>query len=425
MKKIKYNNKNLNLNYNYMKYCSPTTVFIKITSKCMLNCNFCSQGKSENCEMDIDKAKHLLKKLKKENVLRIFYTGGEPFLYSHFQELLEYGHNLGFCQLVITNGFLLTTEKINSLLKYVNGISISVHGSEETHNKIVNNKNSYKKLVEGISFLKKDYPRIALDVCYTATPQNCNIKDITSVAELCKQNDIPLNITRMYNVGKAKEINNDFAYVNQLVSIIKTLIQKKYDINIGHCLVQCNLNQRIPNSFCMAGIDFCFININGDIKICGNSLDVIGNVFCDRFHVIWNNYYKKLCKRIKKLPLYCKNCENVNVCLGGCKVEVNVKNVPLNDSLAISNMFKKWDIIKSKKFSIRIGGIKKIGFNQYLIIGKESAIVNKNVIKIIKKLNDTNTLEENMLNINDNFNDFELMNLFVLLYNNGFIMKNY
>ena len=113
----------------------------------MLNCNFCSQGIAGNCEMDINKAKYLLKKLKKENVLRIFYTGGEPFLYSHFKELLEYGHSLGLCQLVITNGFILNTNKVSSFLKYVNGISISVHGREETHNKIVNNQKSYEKRI--------------------------------------------------------------------------------------------------------------------------------------------------------------------------------------------------------------------------------------------------------------------------------------
>ena len=66
LKKIIYNNQNLCLDCNYIKYCSPTTVFLKITSKCMLNCNFCSQGIAGNCEMDINKAKNLLKKLKKK-----------------------------------------------------------------------------------------------------------------------------------------------------------------------------------------------------------------------------------------------------------------------------------------------------------------------------------------------------------------------
>ena len=86
-------------------------------------------------------------------------------------------------------------------------------------------------------------------------------------------------------------------------------------------------------------------------------------------------------------------------------------------------MLKKWNVIKNKKFDIKIGGIKKIRFNQYLIIGKESAIVNRNVINILKKLTVEKTLKENLLVINKFFNEFELKSLFVLLYNNGFIME--
>ena len=227
----------------------------------------------------------------------------------------------------------------------------------------------------------------------------------------------------MYNNRKAKEIINDFGYIDRLVLIVEKLIQKKYDINIGHCLVQCNVRQRIPNSFCMAGIDFCFIDINGDIKICGNSLEVIGNAFHDVFKKVWKNNQKKLCKRLKRLPLCCKNCENINTCLGGCKTEISIKNIPLNDSLAISIVLKKWNVIKDKKFDIKIGGIKKIRFNQYLIIGKESAIVNRNVINILTKITVEKTLKENLLVINKSFNEFELKSLFVLLYNNGFIME--
>src|SRR5699024_5289857 len=101
----------------------------------------------------------------------------------------------------------------------------------------------------------------------------------------------------------------------------------------------------------------------------------------------------------------------------------SIKNIPLNDSLAISIVLKKWNVIKDKKFDIKIGGIKKIRFNQYLIIGKESAIVNRNVINILTKITVEKTLKENLLVINKSFNEIELKSLFVLLYNNGFIME--
>lgn len=39
--------------------------------------------------------------------------------------------------------------------------------------------------------------------------------------------------------------------------------------------------------------------------------------------------------------------------------------------------------IKKRKFNTRIAGIKKVLFNQYLIVGRKSVVVNKSVINIL------------------------------------------
>lgn len=424
MKKILYNNQNINYKYNYINFNSPTTVFIKITSKCMLNCNFCSQGKSKNSEIDIVYAKKLLVMLKKHGVLRIFYTGGEPFLYSKFNELLEYGEKLGLCQLVITNGFLLIDEKYNSCLKHINGISISIHGTEKKHNIIVNNKFSHKKAVEGIKFIKQNYPKIALDICYTATPENTTYDDIYYVAKLCQKYEMSLNITRMYNIGKAIDLINDFSYINDLTKILKKIKDDGYSFNIGHCLAQCNQKTNIKSTFCMAGIDFCFIDINGNVKICGNSIDSIGNIHKTRFKKIWNRNQRKLNKRIKNLPLLCKNCENMNTCFGGCKTENNNKKIGLNDLLAISKINSLWEIIKYKKTHLEIATIKRIGLNRYLIIGRNSSVVNSNAIRLLNKFVSELTLEENLRMLKKIYDKNQIINLFILLWKDKFLVEN-
>ena len=195
MKKLKYNSSDVFNYFKYIKYNTPTTVFLKLTSKCMLKCNFCSQGEAQKNEINIYKAKKILKLLKKKGVLRIFYTGGEPFLYSELQELLEYGNKIGLCQLIITNGYLLSNNGIYPCLKYLNGISISIHGDERTHNSIVNNKFSYQMIIKGIELIKKDFPKIVIDFCLTATPQNTNKTNFTAITTISKKYSIPINVT--------------------------------------------------------------------------------------------------------------------------------------------------------------------------------------------------------------------------------------
>ena len=60
-----------------------------------------------------------LKELKLIGVCNIYYTGGEPLLYKYLEELLEYGYELGFNQILITNGVLLEQKNIRKKLKMI------------------------------------------------------------------------------------------------------------------------------------------------------------------------------------------------------------------------------------------------------------------------------------------------------------------
>lgn len=100
---------------------NPISVYMKITSKCMLSCKFCSQSENNShVDMDFELAKKILKELKLIGVCNIYYTGGEPLLYKYLEELLEYGYELGFNQILITNGVLLEQKNIRKVLKYIN-----------------------------------------------------------------------------------------------------------------------------------------------------------------------------------------------------------------------------------------------------------------------------------------------------------------
>ena len=385
----------------------------------MLKCSFCSQGESTNKELDFNSAIKILKKLKKAGVLRIFYTGGEPFVYKRFGELLEYGKKLGFCQLVISNGYALDLPNNKKILTYIDGISISVHGSLEKHNEITGNKKSYQKVVENLNMLKKDYPNILVDVCYTASEYNCNIEDITDIAKLCKKLNVTLNITRVYKIGKALD-NDNFNYINELTNNITTLKKKGYDINIGHSLVACALsenNQKLCSE-CMAGINFCAIDVNGDVKICGNATQVIGNILKENFKKIIKRMFKIQNKHIDNLPLVCKNCTHLNKCIGGCKSEIGKIQDGLNDKLAKTIISSEWDEIKNKKFKPQIAAIRKINYNKYLLIGKKNVFISKYLYNLLNNIDFDTTIKENYEKSN---NKEIFIELILLLYKDELI----
>lgn len=414
---MRYNKSIVYTKYNYLDYKFPITVFIKITSKCMFKCVFCSQGDACSEEMKLNDVKQLLRKLKKFGVLRIFYTGGEPFLHNEFLDIVKYANKLGFCQLVITNGFLLETSVAREVLDYIDCVSISVHGSENYHNRIVGNSHSYEKVISGIEMIKKNYQKILLDVCFTATSANTNEYNIKSVANLCKKNKIPLTITRTYMIGREKNKPINFAYIKELFKIVDKLINDGYEIEVGHCLVPCAAEHKYNYlaSRCTAGIDFCAIDINGDVKICANSSQIIGNIKHTSLKKIWKRNNKILNKHINNLSIYCKNCSLFMVCLGGCKCEYGKIVDGSADLLYEKKIEEKWKKIKDKYVVPYIAMIKKINYNSYLLISKNNCIVDKKTYIVIKNIDFSKTLLENqkMLNVKKE--------LFVCLYDDEFI----
>lgn len=392
---MNYNLSIINKKYKYVNNKFPVTVFIKITSKCLFKCHFCSQGDSCNEEISIEDMKIILNKLKRNGVLRIFYTGGEPFLHTKFLEIVKYGKELGFCQLVITNGYLLEKKSAKQILKYIDCLSISIHGTESFHNIIVENKHSYEKIISGIEMLKKEFPEIILDMCFTASKENATKENIESVAKLCKKYNLLLTITRAYIIGKEK--NHDFSYIKPMIQTIDKLINKGYKIEIGHCLVPCALNDNATylTSCCTAGINFCAIDINGDVKICANSNQVIGNVLNTRFKKIWRKNNNILNKHINNLSIKCKNCSYFVQCAGGCKCEDGTMENGNADLLYFYILEKEWQKIYNFYIKTQIAEIKKVATNKYLLIGKNNCIINNKTYKMIKKIDFSKTFIEN------------------------------
>ena len=106
-----YESINISSNYSLNTITTPISVYMKITSKCMLKCIFCSQSDNIIQEMDFGFAKEMLRKFKSLGIQYVYYTGGEPLLFPHICELIEYGNSLGMKQVLVTNGLLFTQKK--------------------------------------------------------------------------------------------------------------------------------------------------------------------------------------------------------------------------------------------------------------------------------------------------------------------------
>ena len=112
----------------------PRQLQVLLTTKCNLRCVMCSV-----CKANYTISEEYLKFVK-DNIPyleRILWQGGEVFLYENFNELMELAAKNNVCQGFITNGLLLTKERIDLIYKYNVNLSISVDAvTKELYEKI-------------------------------------------------------------------------------------------------------------------------------------------------------------------------------------------------------------------------------------------------------------------------------------------------
>lgn len=98
---------------------TPVHIQFLPTNRCNLNCNFCScSERNKNLEINFEHAKRIIDKCKHLGTKSVTITGGgEPLLYSKFDELVDYFWKNDIKIGLVSNGLLLHKAKKDCLKK--------------------------------------------------------------------------------------------------------------------------------------------------------------------------------------------------------------------------------------------------------------------------------------------------------------------
>lgn len=392
---LKYGATDVNRKFNLATLNYPLSVYMKITARCMLKCEFCSQYGSIYKDMDIDDAKKFLNELRKLGVVYIYYTGGEPLIYEKLNELLKYGYELGFKQLLVTNGLLFSKKENRDLTKYLLSVGVSLHGNNNIHNKLSGNIDCYNKILTNLQLLVEENKELQININCTAVKENTSYENFKFLAKLCSDNDWKLTIARLNYIGNGVSYEN--IDLNEMLGIINRLNLEGYDIKVSNCIAPCIVDKKFVYLAhgCGAGQSIAAIESNGDVKICASSNNVIGNLKKETFKKIWNSKTIRKYKKLDWLPYSCKECKNFLVCKGGCKAELSGNFESEFCDSSVSYMFEKeWEKIKDRKIALAYGMIRKEKMDLYTIISIPVKNCNRETKELLVKIDGTKTGNE-------------------------------
>lgn len=138
----------------------PLNVQMVVTRRCNLSCKYCNEYDNKSPPVPLNQLKKWVDKLKELGTFSLTFTGGEPLLHPKIFDLASYSKERIPIVTLITNGFLLTKEKIVKLNEVkLNGLQISIDGVQP-------NKNTVKvlKYLEDKLILLKKYASFIVNV---------------------------------------------------------------------------------------------------------------------------------------------------------------------------------------------------------------------------------------------------------------------
>ncbi|MBU4487349.1 MAG: radical SAM protein, partial [Candidatus Delongbacteria bacterium] len=210
----------------YNKY-KPSVPFLRIlpTDYCNLDCSYCWQRNNDKHMMSIDLFKQCVDRARFFKVGLVSILGGEPTIWPHLFEALEYCNIHHICTDITTNGTLLSESYLNKLsMAGLDLLNISVDGltTTEASKKACLNKEG---LLEAIScHLQKKTLRIRVNsvICknnYTF------IKDLLS---LVREYDIPISLGyAMYKTES--EFDKNIHFSRDDIGIVKEITEMLRD----------------------------------------------------------------------------------------------------------------------------------------------------------------------------------------------------
>ncbi len=282
-------------------------IYIYLTFDCPLRCYFCfaKGGRRKTDEMTPAEFAKVTQDAIDAGFKKVIISGGEPFSYKHFKELLLLYEKMNFGNTVLalrsSFGFPIDSSLMDLVCRVFDKITISIDGNEENHDKI-RGKGVYKQAIENI--------REALN------RDNCEIGIAAVLSREQKDGIEGKNVLDLYD-----SLNLDYLSIRPIKALgemegkqTETSYYTRYERN---CY---NLPEFMQN--CGLG-HLLYVEPDGTVFPCYavcKHCDRLGNLKTDTLNeIITSDKFLALANHGVDDDPVCRNCEVRYYCGGVCK----------------------------------------------------------------------------------------------------------
>ena len=305
------------------------TLFWECTLRCNVACRHCgSDCRASAAQPDMPAADFLkvideLTPHVDPHQLLVVFTGGEALVRDDLEACGRALYDRGYPWGVVSNGLLMTRERLNSLLAAgMHTATISLDGFEEAHNWLRRHPKSFDQALNAICLLAEE-TEIIWDVVTCVNQKN--IQDLPLFKDFLIEMGVKKwRLFTIFPVGRAAEspelqlTNEQFTWLLNFIRFCRQ--EGKIDTSYGCEGFLGNYEAEVRDSIfqCQAGISTASILADGSISGCPSIRANFhqGNIYKDTFIDVWNQRFEPYRDRSWTRKGECADCKMYRYCEG-------------------------------------------------------------------------------------------------------------
>jgi len=309
------------------------SVLFEVTTRCNLDCLYCYNvfkrpGGGTPVAGSHALARATLDRLfEVARVRRVTMSGGEPLLAEGFVELVRHCRERGRRVLITSNGNAGDEHTYRELSAL--GIEtwvLPLHSADPAvHDAMTQRPGSHARSLAALAQLRT----LGDEVTPIMVITKLNVNDVERTLLFLKERGFRRIIANRFNYGgrgiieadrlalTGAEIRAVFGRINDLTERCGLWVSA--NICTPHCVLD-------PRDYPRVGFGVCDLNlsnrpitleVNGDVRFCNHSPEIMGNLFRDDLKAILSTSYARRWEI--SVPERCRDCDRWEACAGGCR----------------------------------------------------------------------------------------------------------
>jgi radical SAM protein with 4Fe4S-binding SPASM domain len=280
----------------------PALDYLKfaVTYRCNLSCRFCLQQFEKKLDLSWANFEKALVDAQTVHPIRlVIFTGGEPLLWPHLEEAIEFCKQRGVPETgVFTNGILLDDERAARLKALgVDWFRVSIYGSEAAINdSFLRQARSFDGIVAALAVLQRHGFRRKARV----TIMKPNLGDVAAIIEKLHDLEVEEVDFRVFSPTSVAAIDHDYELSRGDVKRVIPLIlkyQRRYRGTMDiKCLPGCYdflFREEFPDADCVpkcqCGRTYMGVTAEGNMRVCFGLHNNLGNIAQQGVEETWRH----------------------------------------------------------------------------------------------------------------------------------------